>query len=103
MSTVAQGKRGIEEVVPRARHVTLGQRLGRVLIYVNLAAGAVILLFPLYWLVSTGLKPTEEVSAFPIIWIPSRLAWENYATLFQTVPFWGYLQNSLFVTLSSMV
>src|SRR5216117_2249612 len=77
--------------------------MSRWLIYLTLVAGAAVLMFPLYWLVSTSVKPLEEINAFPPIWVPSRLAWENYGSLFQTVPFWGYLRNSLFVTLTSVV
>jgi multiple sugar transport system permease protein len=93
----------VGEALRRERHVTLTERSGRLLLYFILIAGAVILMFPLYWLISTSVKPTDEISAFPIIWAPSRLAWENYGNLFKTVPFLGYLKNSLFITLTSLV
>jgi ABC-type glycerol-3-phosphate transport system permease component len=85
------------EVVPRQRNYRLGRSIGVLLTYLVLAIGAVLLLFPLYWLVSTSLKPTEEISAYPIIWVPSRLEWGNYGNLFNVVPFWSYLRNSLFI------
>jgi len=75
----------------------------RALIYVMLIAGSAVLLFPLYWMVSSSLKPLEEINAFPIIWVPSRWVWENYSTLFQTVPFLRYLGNSCFVAISSTI
>ncbi len=103
MSTIAESKRGLPEVVARRRHPSLSQRMSRALIYATLFLGAAILMFPLYWLASTSVKPLEEINSFPPIWVPSRIAIENYGALFQTVPFWGYLQNSLIVTLTSLV
>lgn len=89
--------------VSRAQHTSFTHLGGRALLYLILIAGAVILMFPLYWLISTSLKPLDEISAYPIIWVPSRLAWENYGNLFKTVPFLGYVRNSLIITLTSVV
>ncbi len=103
MGAVAGSERQLSNnVLVQRRTVHARTIVAHTIIYVILAAGAVILMFPLYWMVSTSLKPLEEINAFPIIWIPSRLAWENYASLFQTVPFWTYVQNSLFITLTSV-
>ena len=94
-------KSGRDLPVWRRRQDMAPHVAARTLLYAVLGAGAVILLFPLYWLASTGLKPTEEISAYPIIWVPSRIAWENYSTLFSVVPFWTYLKNSLIIALVS--
>src|SRR5579884_4229929 len=102
MNVVAEGKRHVG-VAPLRGHLALRRRMHRALIYLILSVGAVVLLFPLYWLVSTSLKATNEINVFPPTWIPSRLVWENYVTLFQTVPFWTYMQNSLIITLTSVV
>jgi ABC-type glycerol-3-phosphate transport system permease component len=73
--------------------------LRRVLLYCLLLLGTVILLFPLYWMVSSSLKPLDEINAFPIIWIPSRLVWENYSNMWNTVPFLTYFKNSCIVAI----
>jgi ABC-type glycerol-3-phosphate transport system permease component len=102
MSTVAEGERRVG-VATHPHHVALTHYTRRALLYLVMIAGALVLLFPLYWLISTSLKPTDEINVFPPIWVPSRLVWQNYVNLFQTVPFWTYLENSLFVTLTSVV
>jgi multiple sugar transport system permease protein len=102
MSTVAERARRVG-VTTHPRHVVLTRYTRRALLYLIMIAGALVLLFPLYWLISTSLKPTDEINVFPPIWVPSRLVWQNYVNLFQTVPFWTYLENSLFVTLTSVV
>ena len=102
MSTVAERERRVG-VTTLPRHVALTHYTRRALLYLVMIAGALVLLFPLYWLISTSLKPTDEINVFPPIWVPSRLVWQNYVTLFATVPFWTYLKNSLFITLTSVV
>ena len=102
MSTVAERERRVG-VTPHPRPVALTHYTRRALLYLVMIAGALVLLFPLYWLVSTSLKATDEIDVFPPIWVPSHLLWQNYVTLFETVPFWTYLKNSLLVTLTSVV
>ncbi len=49
--------------------------IGTVVLFV----GAIIMLAPLVWMLSTSLKTPNQVFAVPPIWIPSPLQWSNYA------------------------
>ena len=60
----------------------------------------VLALFPFAVMLSTALKPTTEVTAYPPRWLPSRLAWENFVDMWQTVDFGTGVGNSLFVSLT---
>jgi ABC-type glycerol-3-phosphate transport system permease component len=40
--------------------------------------GAIIVLFPLAWMISTSLKTKAEVPKFPPVWIPAIPQWDNY-------------------------
>lgn len=62
-----------------------------------LMAGSLSFLFPLFWMVSTSLKTTEEILAFPPPLLPARLVWANYAEAFTIVPLLRFFLNSLFV------
>lgn len=62
-------------------------------------AGAVVVLVPLAWMVSTSLKEESEVFRSPIEWIPSDVRPENYAEATRLIPFWRYFLNSLIVVL----
>jgi multiple sugar transport system permease protein len=66
--------------------------------YVVLVAGAIVLLIPFAWLLSTSLKPPTEVYAFPVVWIPHPFIWDNYPQVFQQSPFARYLVNSAVLT-----
>jgi len=61
----------------------------------------VLALFPFAVMLSTALKPTPEVTAYPPRWLPSRLAWENFVDMWQTVDFGTGVGNSLYVAVMS--
>jgi multiple sugar transport system permease protein len=70
-----------------------------------LLIGAVVILFPIAWMLSTSLKPENQVRQFPPVWIPNPIVWENYrsaVTIFP-VPFIRFVGNSLFLSLANVV
>lgn len=68
------------------------------MIYLILGLIAVLMLFPLIWLVSTAFKsPTENLFQFPPQFIPRQPTFQNFITVWQTNPFGRYLFNSLLV------
>ena len=48
---------------------------GKILVYLGLAAGAAVFLLPLLWMLSTALKPLEQTTVQPPLWLP----WRYYA------------------------
>ena len=76
---------------------------GQMALYLIIVAGTVVILFPFYWMLSTSLKPPDEVVTYPIKWIPSRLVWSNYPKAINSLPVsvLVFLKNS--VVLSSLV
>src|SRR5207253_3573009 len=53
---------------------------------------------PIFWMVSTSLKPNQHVFDLPIRWIPARPLWSNYPAAYTTVGFTRYFVNSAIVT-----
>ena len=78
------------------------RRLGTILTYVLLCAGALALMVPFYWMLSTSLKTLDEVNVWPIKWIPSRLVWQNYLEVFRRVPFARFMLNSLVLAMGGI-
>lgn len=72
----------------------------------NLGIHAILLLtvaavlLPYYLMVVTSVKPIREVFSDPFIWIPSRLAWENYVDAWGHAPFGRYFLNSTFISVT---
>lgn len=59
---------------------------------------AIIMLFPLLWLISTALKSqTENIFQFPPQLLPSQPTFENFVRVWQTNPFGKYLFNSTLI------
>ncbi|MDQ6675345.1 MAG: carbohydrate ABC transporter permease [Chloroflexota bacterium] len=66
--------------------------------YVSLSAGAVVMLVPFVWMVSTSLKTPAEVFVYPPQWLPNPVRWSNYADVVRVMPFARYLANTVFVS-----
>lgn len=58
-------------------------------------------IIPFIWMVSTSLKPIEQVFTFPPEWIPKPFEWENYLKAVDYIPFWKYLVNTTVITVLS--
>lgn len=73
-------------------------RLKTIFIYLVLGAIAIVMLFPLIWLVSTSFKSaTENIFQFPPQLIPKSPTFQNFITVWRTNPFEVYLFNSTMV------
>ena len=57
--------------------------LGLALRYLAAVAVLVVFLFPIYWLFAMSLKTAEEIFAYPPVWWPSAVRFENYLVLFR--------------------
>lgn len=49
---------------------------------VLMAAALVVVLFPIFWIVMTSIKPPTDWNASPAIWVPSHPTLINFKTLF---------------------
>lgn len=82
--------------------MTARRTWSRVVLYLVLVAGALFFLTPFAWMVSTSLKPDDQVFLIPPTWIPDPPMWSNYARLMTEIPFLRYLGNTVFVTVLSV-
>jgi multiple sugar transport system permease protein len=62
-----------------------------------LIAGSIVLLLPLWWMVSTSLKSPAEISQYPPTFIPNEFHFENYVDAWKTAPFTRWAMNTLFI------
>jgi multiple sugar transport system permease protein len=61
---------------------------------------SIIIVAPIVWLVSTSLRSAAESFTVPPEWLPFDLQWENYARVFEEIPFGRQVLNSAFITTS---
>ena len=69
-------------------------------VHLLLLVGAIAMLMPFAWMLSTSLKAQNEVFSYPPQWIPSQLLWSNYAQAWAAAPFGRYFINSGIVALA---
>jgi len=69
-------------------------------IHAILLAGAVIMVLPLFWMITTSLKEMWEVFTPEMQWLPETPVWRNYADAWMYAPFGRYYFNTVFVSIS---
>ncbi len=77
------------------------RRLGRGLLYIVLAAGALLMMFPFIWMVSTSFQSEGALLVPPPQLIPSPIETGNYAEVATAFPLARFLLNSVGVALVS--
>lgn len=77
--------------------------LSNILIWVAVALLAFVFLFPLLVMITTSFKTYEEAFDRSAGLLPSALYLGNYVEVFQTIPFFQYLGNTLWVTILNVV
>ncbi len=68
-----------------------------------LLIGGIIMVFPLFWLVSTSLRPAPELLEIPPSLLPRTWTLDNYLEAFDSAPLLEYMWNSIvFATVSTV-
>ncbi|MFC0187215.1 carbohydrate ABC transporter permease [Fictibacillus aquaticus] len=82
---------------------TIGKRkvLRKLLFYTTLGLGALIMIIPFLWMLSTSLKEQGATMTLPPQFIPENITLSNYSQVAESFPIWKFLFNSLFVAVSS--
>jgi ABC-type glycerol-3-phosphate transport system permease component len=86
----------IQPSVPRSGRKAL-EKIWLILLQILLTVLLVSFLVPALWMVSSSLKASTEVFAHPIVWVPAKPQWQNFARVFEVLPFARFAFNSLLV------
>ena len=71
--------------------------------YLLLVIGALVMVFPFYWMIASSFKTASEMNLFPPTMAPrSWTNFDNYTTAWNTAPFATYFFNSIFVCICSV-
>lgn len=74
------------------------QKIGNVLLYIILAAYAVVTLVPFFWALSSSFKTLEEIVSGSFSFLPKVFTLGNYKTIFIQEPLFGrWLFNSVVI------
>lgn len=85
------------------RSATMRQWLGPLAAYVTMTLIAIVVMIPLFWMISTSLKERWEIFAYPPEWIPSNPQWQNYREAFTKYPLGRFMLNSGLLVAANLV
>ena len=75
-------------------------RITDIFVFIFLTMGAIVMIAPLLWMVSTSLKSKDEVFSLPPVWIPTDISFNKYMEIWNMGPLLSGISNSLIVALS---
>ncbi len=82
---------------------TLSSKTGRTIVqYLLLVLGAIVMIMPFLWMISTSLKESSYILEFPIRLIPENPTLDNFTQAWTSNNFRLYFKNSLSVALTSV-
>lgn len=65
------------------------------LLFTLTAVLGVAFILPFLWMLSTSLKPADQLFTFPVEWLPRDIKWSNYPDAFTAVPYARYVFNTM--------
>lgn len=72
--------------------------IGRILIFIILLTGALTMIIPFAWMLSTSLKEAKLVYQIPPQWIPKPVDWKNYVEIWTHSNLLSGIKNSAIVS-----
>ncbi len=71
-----------------------------VLSYVAMVVVVILILVPIFWMLSGSLKTNQEIMKFPPQWLPTNPQWHNYRDAWNAAPFGRFYLNTIITTLA---
>lgn len=81
----------------------VSQAMSRIILHIILLGGAVTMVAPFVWMLSSSLKKNLEVFHIPPTLIPAVPQWHNYIEIFKVVPYSRWFLNSTFIAVTQTV
>jgi multiple sugar transport system permease protein len=75
----------------------------RAVSHLILVFGGVVMLLPFVWMLSTSVKPADQLFTVPPTWLPHPIQWDNYAKAMGAGSFGRYALNSLSLGVANLV
>ncbi len=73
---------------------------GKLMVYLFLILGGIIMIFPFYWMITGAFKTTLEIQMFPPRWWPASFSLDNFKEAMRMAPFGIYFINSVIAMVS---
>lgn len=88
---------------PGGQKARTAHTLHDIMVYVLLIIGAIAFLLPFSWMLTTALKPANEVFTIPPQFFPTKFIWSNFIQGWTVLPFTQFLINTLIITFTAVI
>ena len=72
-------------------------RLANMACWWSLVTGAIVMVFPIYWMFATAVRPHAEIFEAVARLIPSRTSWDSFRAVFAHYPVLTWIYNSVII------
>ena len=107
MAITTVSRTDVHRAVNQANRKRRGRRFGRAGGYAGRIVLAVFFLFPIVFMLVSSLKPDDQIFAdlsSPKAFLPvGHVSLDNYRKVFDTVPAWRFLANSIAISLITVI
>lgn len=74
-----------------------------IILYVFLIILAILFILPIFYLFMGSFKAESELFRVPFKWLPDKFQFGNYINMFQSIPFFHYLKNTMIIVICNIV
>jgi multiple sugar transport system permease protein len=78
-------------------------RTSQVLLNLVLALGAIVTIFPFYWMITSAFKPPQELFSSPPTFFPHQWTLASFTGTFELIHYGRFYLNSVFVAVATTV
>ncbi|SDN39214.1 carbohydrate ABC transporter membrane protein 2, CUT1 family (TC 3.A.1.1.-) [Fictibacillus solisalsi] len=79
------------------------RKMKKSVVLLLLLLGSIVILSPVWWMISTSLKTPGEIAQYPPSFMPDSFQWSNYVKAWQTAPFTRWALNTIFITVCVVI
>jgi multiple sugar transport system permease protein len=90
----------MESAVNKRRKATKPIKPSKVVTYIFLIFFSILFLLPFFWMITTAVKPANEIFTYPPKFIPSKIEWSNFTKAWTVQPFTLFFKNSMIVVIA---
>ena len=81
----------------------LSRRLIDAACWLGLVAGSVVMIFPIYWIFATAVRPHAEIFEAVARLVPSGVSWSNFHAVLTRYPVLTWVNNSVIIAVVAVV
>jgi len=72
-------------------------------LWLVLLAGGLVMVFPIYWMAATAVRPRTEIFEALVSLYPSSITWDNFAATWRRYPLLTWVANSLIIAIIAVI